>query len=95
MSKTLKAVASLRNASSNVYHVSPNCNEGHYEMWKEQLKTLSLWPVEKGIYFYDIRRLQQALRTLTTPKQVEDCGCKNFTPSLPEDLQRIVWRAIA
>lgn len=82
----LKAVAALRNCSMDMYYVSPKCKSGHLALWEAQLKSRGLLPFESAVRECDLSGLMEALRTLTIPDLVSDCGCKGFTPSLTQNL---------
>jgi hypothetical protein len=90
----LKAVAALRNCSLDMYHVSPNCSEGHLAFWQTQLESLGLWPFESAIQNSNLSSLLEALGTLRVPAFVPGCGCTGFTPSLPQDLRDVVCRTL-
>lgn len=91
----LKAVAALRNCSLDMYYLSPECTEGHPALWKAQLENRGLWPFEHAIYNCDLIGLLDSLKTLEIPEYVTDCGCKDFTSRLPQDLWNIVCRTLA
>lgn len=90
----LKAVAALRNASLDMYYVSPNCSQGHPEVWKTQLASRGLWPFECAVQGGNLSGLLDALDTLTIPEFVPGCGCRGFTPRLPQDLRSVVCRTL-
>jgi hypothetical protein len=90
----LKAVAALRNHSPDVYNLSPECSEGHPAVWKAQLESHGLWPFECAVQSYNLSGLIDALKTLEIPEYVSNCGCKGFTPRLPQDLCDIVCQTL-
>lgn len=90
----LNAIAALRNASLDFYKVSPNCREGHLLAWKAQLESHGLCPFENAIRHCDLHNLLQTLDALTVPEPVPGCGCVNFTPDLPQQLQKIICQAL-
>ena len=94
MSSMLKAVAALRNASPQIYTVSPKCKKGHFHPWKKQMQSRGLWPIENGVQRYDVQGLLQALKTLEVPALDPNCGCTNFAPDIPKKLQDLVCRAL-
>lgn len=90
----LKAVAALRNASKDLYHVSKTCSSGHLRSWQMQMESYGLWPIENVVGKGDVRDLLKLLGTLDVPKPVGTCDCLNFVPDLPEQLQHVVYRAL-
>jgi hypothetical protein len=90
----LKAVAALRNCSLDMYYISPKCTEGHLAVWEAQLESRGLWPFERAVQTCNLSGLMDALRTLEVPDAVPGCGCRGFTPSLPQDLRDAVCQML-
>lgn len=90
----LKAVAALRNCSLEFYNVSPKCSEGHFALWQTQLHRFGLWPFENAVQNPNLSSLLAALDGLRVPAPVPDCGCRGFTPSLPQVLRNAVYRTL-
>lgn len=86
----LKAVATLRNCSLDMSYVYPKCSKGHLALWEAQLESRGLLPFESAVRDCDLSGLMEALKILAIPEFVPDCGCRGFTPSLPQDLCDVV-----
>jgi hypothetical protein len=90
----LKAVAALRNYSLDMYYVSPKCSEGHLAKWEAQLESRGLLPFERAVQNCNLSGLMDALRTLEIPEFVPECGCRGFTPCLPQGLRDAVCQTL-
>ena len=90
MNIMLKAVAGLRNSSLDLYHVSPECRQGHYHIWRKQLQQQQIWPFEKAVQCHSLSSLYDSLGALDITETTALCGCKNFDRHLPKRLQDIV-----
>jgi hypothetical protein len=86
----LKAVAALRNCSLDKYHVSLTCSEGHLAVWETQLESRGLLPFQRAVQSCNLTGLMDALTSLDIPEHVPGCGCKGFTPDLPQELRNAV-----
>jgi hypothetical protein len=86
----LKAVAALRNCSLDRYYVSSACSEDHLAVWETQLESRGLLPFERAVQSCTLRGLMDALTSLDIPEHVPGCGCKGFTPDLPQELRNAV-----
>jgi hypothetical protein len=90
----LKAVAALRNCSLDMYYISPRCSEGHLAVWEAQLKSHGLLPFERAVQSCSLRSLMDALTAFEIPESVPECGCRGFTPGLPQKLRDAVSHAL-
>lgn len=94
MEAMLRAVATLRNASLELYHVSEECGMGHQQAWKGQLKRCSLWPFEVAIQKHTLDSLYRSLGELQIAQPAVGCDCSNFGPGLGPSLQQLVCETV-
>jgi hypothetical protein len=77
-----------------MYHVSPKCSEGHLALWQTQLDILGLWPFENAVQSANLSSLLGNLDIIRVPASVPGCGCRGFTPDLPQKLRSVVCRTL-
>lgn len=94
MSLMLRAVASLKNAALELYHISPGCSQGHHRLWQQQLRRHKLYPLECAVQDHTLTSLYTSLGKIEIPQSDFHCGCRNFDSHLPQQLQVMLCRNV-